>query len=135
MTKPFDGTGELAARLRVLQRTTPAEIYEPTLRQGGLNVDLVRHRVLVNGNRLNLTMTEEALLHALVVHVGKVVSSRHLLRSVWGAKAEGELQYLRSFVSCLRKKLASISDAPVIETVAHFGYRLIGRHEFQGRCI
>jgi two-component system, OmpR family, KDP operon response regulator KdpE len=123
MTKPFSGT-ELLARLRMLQRHLPGELYEPSLREGGVNVDLINHLVTVNGSHINLTATEEVLLHTLLTHAGKVVPRRYLLRSVWGAEAKNEGLCLRVYISCLRKKLDLIKQGPVIETVANLGYRL-----------
>lgn len=122
--KPFSQT-ELLARLRVLRRCIPGEFEEPLLIEGDLTMDLAIHRVTLSGHNINLTPTEEAVLQVLVAHAGKVVSSKHLLRSVWGAEREHQEQCLRVFVSRLRKKLDGTRGRVVIETVEHLAYRLL----------
>ncbi len=53
------------------------------------------------------------------------VTHRQLLRTVWGEKAESQAQYLRVYVTHLRKKLEARSDSPsLIKTEAGIGYRL-----------
>jgi two-component system KDP operon response regulator KdpE len=56
-----------------------------------------------------------------------VVTHRQLLRTVWGEKAESQAQYLRVYVTHLRKKLQTSASAPsVIKTEVGIGYRLSG---------
>ena len=124
MTKPFSEV-ELLARLRVLRRCIPSEFEEPLLFMRDLKVDLAKHLVTLSGSKIDLTPTEEALFHALVAYAGKVVSGRHLLRSVWGAEGENHGQYLRVFISNLRKKLEVTGGRLVIETAGSLGYRLL----------
>jgi two-component system KDP operon response regulator KdpE len=124
MTKPFSET-ELLARLRVLRRCIPGELDEPTLVEGDLKVDLTNHLVTLSSRKIDLTPIEEALLHALVTYAGKVVTGKYLLRSVWGAEGENQIQYLRVFMSHLRKKLDRARGDIVIETTGSLGYRLL----------
>ena len=126
MTKPFS-EAELLARLRVLRRCIPSEFEEPVLIEGDLKVDLIKHLVVLSGRRIDLTPTEEALFHALVAYAGKVVTGKHLLRLVWGAEGENQGQYLRVFISNLRKKLEGTHGRVVIETTGSLGYRLLLR--------
>jgi two-component system KDP operon response regulator KdpE len=126
MTKPFSET-ELLARLRVLRRCIPGELDEPTLVEGDLKVDLTNHLVTLSSRKIDLTPIEEALLHALVTYAGKVVTGKYLLRSVWGAEGENQIQYLRVFMSHLRKKLDGARGIIVIETTGSLGYRLLLR--------
>lgn len=124
VTKPFD-TAELLARMRVVQRRTLAESGEPVFTAGGLSVDFAARQVHLNGSEVKLTPTEYSLLRVLVQHAGKVVTHRQLLRTVWGEKAETQAQYLRVYVTHLRKKLETQRDAPVlIKTEVGIGYRL-----------
>jgi two-component system, OmpR family, KDP operon response regulator KdpE len=120
LTKPF-GTAELLARLRAIQRRTP-EAHEPVFVSGDLTVDLAARAVRVKDKEVHLTATEYALLHELVRHAGKVVTHRQLLRAVWGPNAEEQSQYLRVYVTHLRKK---IGIDKLIKTEAGIGYRLL----------
>jgi two-component system KDP operon response regulator KdpE len=124
VTKPFD-TAELLARVRVIQRRSIVETGEPVFESGPLTVDFSARRVTLAGAEVRLTPTEYALLRVLVQHSGKVVTHRHLLRTVWGEKAESQAQYLRVYITHLRKKLESGADAPqLIRTEVGIGYRL-----------
>lgn len=124
MAKPFFET-ELLARLRVLQRSLPGEPHEPRLVRNSVSVDLLSHRVHVDGHAVSLTRTEEALFHTLLCHAGEVICSKHLLRSVWGAEAESYGHSLRVFLCNLRRKLEPLKTMVIIETVGTYGYRLL----------
>jgi two-component system KDP operon response regulator KdpE len=124
VTKPFD-TAELLARVRVAQRRSLIETGEPVFNSGSLCVDFSARQVKVNGHEIKLTPTEYSLLRVLVQNAGKVVTHRQLLRTVWGEKAESQAQYLRVYVTHLRKKLQTSASAPsLIKTEVGIGYRL-----------
>jgi two-component system KDP operon response regulator KdpE len=123
LTKPF-GTAELLARLRVIQRRVSGP-DEPVHVIGDLQVDLAAHVVKVKDREVSLTATEYALLRALVQHAGKVVTHKQLLRSVWGPKAEDQSQYLRVYITHLRKKLETAATGKLIKTETGIGYRLV----------
>jgi two-component system KDP operon response regulator KdpE len=124
VTKPFD-TAELLARVRVAQRRSLTEAGEPVFTAGALCVDFSARQVKLGGVEIKLTPTEYSLLRVLVQNAGKVVTHRQLLRTVWGEKAESQAQYLRVYVTHLRKKLQTSAAAPsVIKTEVGIGYRL-----------
>jgi two-component system KDP operon response regulator KdpE len=124
VTKPFD-TAELLARIRAAQRRSLTETGEPVFKSGPLRVDLAARQVKLNGVEIKLTPTEYSLLRVLLQNAGKVVTHRQLLRTVWGEKAESQAQYLRVYVTHLRKKLEADTDAPtLIKTEVGIGYRL-----------
>ena len=124
VTKPFD-TAELLARVRVVQRRSLTEAGEPVFNSGLLCVDFSARQVKLGGIEVKLTPTEYSLLRVLVQNAGKVVTHRQLLRTVWGEKAESQAQYLRVYVTHLRKKLETNSTAPsLIKTEVGIGYRL-----------
>jgi two-component system KDP operon response regulator KdpE len=124
VTKPFD-TAELLARIRVAQRRSLIETGEPVFLSGPLSVDFAARQVKLNGTEIKLTPTEYSLLRVLVQNAGKVVTHRQLLRTVWGEKAESQAQYLRVYVTHLRKKLEGNADSPaLIKTEVGIGYRL-----------
>jgi two-component system KDP operon response regulator KdpE len=120
VTKPFD-SAELAARCRALLRRRERRPEESTFECGALGIDFVAREVRVGGKLLALTATEYALLRVLAVHAGRVMTHSHILREVWGPRAEGQRQYLRVYIAALRRKLHS---AAVIETASGIGYRL-----------
>ena len=124
LTKPF-GTEELLARLRAVQRRAPGAHEEPTFVSGDLVVDLASRTVTVKKKEVRLTATEYALLRELVRHAGKVVMHAQLLRAVWGPNAEGQSQYLRVYITHLRKKLETTTSGKLIQTEPGIGYRLL----------
>jgi two-component system KDP operon response regulator KdpE len=104
VTKPF-GMDELLARLRAaLRRVVPADA-PAKVETAAFTVDLAAHRVLVDGCDVRLTPTEWHLLEVLVRHPGQLVSQRQLLQEVWGPRYGTEANYLRVYVSQLRRKL------------------------------
>jgi two-component system KDP operon response regulator KdpE len=124
VTKPFD-TAELLARIRAAQRRSLKEAGEPVFNSGTLSIDFAARQVRVDGEEIKLTPTEYSLLRVLAQNAGKVVTHRQLLRSVWGEKAESQAQYLRVYVTHLRKKLEPERDSPtLIKTEVGIGYRL-----------
>lgn len=123
LTKPF-GSQELLARVRAVQRRSPDAHEDPVFTCGDLSVGIASHQVMLKGSEVHLTATEYALLHELVRHAGKVVSHKHLLRTVWGPEAESQAQYLRVYVTHLRRKLETPTSGKLIETEPNIGYRL-----------
>ena len=124
LTKPFSG-GELLARLRVmLRRGQPSDDLK-AVRFGSVEVDLVRRVVTRGGKEVRLTAREYALLRLLVVNAGKVIVHRQLLRDLWGPNAEEQTQYLRVYITHLRKKLENDLPQKLIRTEPGIGYRLL----------
>src|SRR5205085_5952176 len=100
---------------------------EPVFTSGSLCVDFSARQVKLGGAEIKLTPTEYSLLRVLVQNAGKVVTHRQLLRTVWGEKAESQAQYLRVYVTHLRKKLQTGASAPsLIKTEVGIGYRRAG---------
>jgi two-component system KDP operon response regulator KdpE len=125
VTKPF-GMAELVARIRTaLRHRYQAQGETPLFASGDLAVDLVRRHVRVRGEEVRLSPKEYEILKLLVGHAGKVLTHRHLLRSVWGPAQENDVQYLRVFVRQLRQKLEADPARPAhILTEPGVGYRL-----------
>jgi two-component system, OmpR family, KDP operon response regulator KdpE len=124
ITKPFDAS-ELLARLRALHRRKPDFHDASVLVLGGLVIDFEKQMVQVNKQEVRLTQTEFLLLGVLCRNAGKVVTHKQLLKEVWGPHAEDRAEYLRVYVTHVRKKLASLTDKPVIRTETGIGYRLL----------
>jgi len=125
VTKPFESV-ELLARLRAIQRRGASGTDEPYFQAGHLVIDFNSRTVSVSGDEVKLTATEYALLKVLAQHAGKVVTHKQLLREVWGPNAEEQSQYLRVYMTHLRKKI-EISEAreKLLRTESGIGYRLV----------
>lgn len=118
LVKPFD-MGELAARLRALVRRAggaPAAV----LRIGELALDPAAHRVTFRGDDVALSPKEFALLHALALNAGKVLTRAKLEEQLYAWGEEIESNTVEVYVHHLRRKLAP----DLIETVRGVGYLL-----------
>ena len=124
VTKPF-GMKELLARMRAVRRRASREGGpEPVLRFEGLEVDLLRKLVKLEGVPIHLTPTEYRLLESMATHPGKLLTHQWLLREVWGPGYAQESHYLRLYVKQLRKKLHDLPSSPRwITTEPGLGYR------------
>jgi len=123
LSKPFSPE-ELSARVRaVLRRAVGASTPEKVVHAGDLEVDLNHRLVRRNGELLSLTRTEWMLLQHLASNPGKVMLNSELLSKVWGPEYRNDLQYLRVWVSRLRRKLEKDpSDPKLIKTFQGIGY-------------
>jgi DNA-binding response OmpR family regulator len=119
LPKPFAFV-ELVARVRALGRRQPT-VPNMVLERGGLRVDAARHDVRRDGETVPLTPKELAVLEALLVANGAVVSPETLLDQVWDEHVDPFTNVVRVTVMTLRKKLGPPS---VIETVIGAGYRV-----------
>ena len=125
ITKPFR-VRELAARLRAAVRRSSANQaeLEAVIRIGNIELDPARRVVLKAGEPVPLTPKEFDLLRYLMTHAGLPILHARLLHAVWGPEYGGELEYLRTFVRQLRKKLEEDPAAPTyLLTDSHIGYR------------
>lgn len=123
VTKPF-GMDELLARIRAAVRHRLQQDGErPIFKSGDLAVDLVHRVVTVRETEVKLTPREYDLLRLLVMHAGKVLTHKFLLREVWGS--ETDIQYLRIYIRTLRQKIEADPVQPaLIQTEQGVGYRL-----------
>jgi two-component system KDP operon response regulator KdpE len=124
LTKPFN-TGELIARMKVaIRHHAPQETLEPFV-AGRLSVDLQTRTVTVAGQPVKLTPTEYGLLRLFVQHAGRILTHRQILREVWGPNSDEETNYLRVYITGLRKKIEANPQLPeLIVTEPGVGYRL-----------
>src|SRR5258706_2099540 len=118
LTKPFSDE-ELQARVRACLRraagTMETEVQQPEILQtedGYLSMNIVRRQVRVRGQEVKLTPTEFELLRQLMLHAGKVLTHRSLLRAVWGPEYGEEADYLRVYVRQLRLKVEEKPSQP-----------------------
>jgi DNA-binding response OmpR family regulator len=118
LVKPF-AFAELSARVRALLRRDTES--EPVLAVGPLTLDHARFVATRDGQKLDLTAKEFALLHYFMAHAGSVMSQEHLLEHVWDEMTDPLTNVVRVTVSNLRKKLG---EPQLITTVPGRGYRL-----------
>jgi two-component system, OmpR family, KDP operon response regulator KdpE len=125
LIKPF-GENELLARLRALLRRIKPAVAVSSFRFGRIEVDVARHRVSKDGLSLKLTSMEYSLLQLFITHRDKVLTHRHILRELWGVKAQDQTHYLRTYMLRLRRKLEDDLSAPkYFQTESGIGYRFI----------
>jgi len=125
ITKPFQ-LRELTARLRsaVRRRNAQDTNRDALIRQGALELDPVKYRVMKRGRSIHLTPKEFEVLHYLMMHAGEPIPHARLLKSVWGPEYGSELEYLRTFIRLLRKKIEDDPQNPqYLLTDAYVGYR------------
>jgi two-component system KDP operon response regulator KdpE len=124
ITKPF-GMEELLARVRAaLRRVSLTEPDQPVVETAAFTVDLRTHRVTTPNGEVRLTPTEWHLLEILVRHPGRLVTQRQLLAEVWGPGYSTETNYLRVYMSQLRRKLEHDPTRPQhLVTDPGIGYR------------
>lgn len=126
VTKPF-GPVELRARVRAQLRRArmPAgPAGEQALTFGELTIDVARRTVSRGGVAVHLTPTEWALLLALAANPGRTLTHDQLFDAVWGKSYGHPQQYLRVYITHLRKKIESEPYAPrFVVTEPGVGYR------------
>jgi two-component system, OmpR family, KDP operon response regulator KdpE len=123
LVKPF-GVQELLASIRAALRRAPATENSPSFESNGLKIDFERRTVFVRGERKHLTPKEFELLCLLVKNRGKPLRHRKLLQAIWGPDYGDETEYLRVFISQLRKKIERNPSQPqFICTDPWLGYR------------
>ena len=86
-------------------------------------MDLAARIVRKKGKEVKLTPTEYSLLRLLVMHAGKVLTHRQILREVWGPKLRNQTHYLRVYIAHLREKLEANPAEPEM-FITDFGCRL-----------
>jgi two-component system KDP operon response regulator KdpE len=114
LTKPF-GVGELLARIRVAVRHNVIQQSgqnETTFVAGGLRLDYVHRQVFVDDREIHLTPIEYRLLVYLTQNAGKCITHRQLLREIWGPNSIEHGQYLRVYMTQLRRKIEAGSARP-----------------------
>lgn len=125
VTKPFK-VRELAARVRAAVRRSAAFRTDPEapICIGNIEMDPARRLVRKAGEAVHLTPKEFDLLRYLMAHAGLPITHARLLHAVWGPEYGGELEYLRTFIRQLRKKLEDDAAEPAyLLTDSHIGYR------------
>jgi two-component system KDP operon response regulator KdpE len=125
VTKPFH-IRELTARVRAAVRRAQALQDNPNaiIRIGDIELDPARRDVHKAGNFIRLTPKEFDLLHYLMAHAGLPITHGRLLNAIWGPEYGDEVEYLRTFIRQLRKKIEDDPGNPkYLLTDIQIGYR------------
>lgn len=122
LTKPFSPR-ELIARIKAVLRRMGHEEEGEEIRTGNLLIDMSSHRVLVNGDEIEMGPTEFRLLHFFMTHAERVYSRAQLLDHVWGANVYIEDRTVDVHIRRLRKVLTPVGCEQMIQTVRGSGYR------------
>ena len=118
---------ELIARIKaVLRRAERTESLAggDILSCGGVELDVRRHTVTVNGVPAELTLKEFELLRILMKNRNAVLTRDNLLESIWGYDCAGETRTVDVHIKTLRQKLGAGSE--IIKTVRGVGYKICG---------
>ena len=127
VTKPFS-SAELLSRVRaILRRRELDRAGASTVRKlGGLRIDLGRHEVLVDGERVHLTLSEFKVLSLLAEQPDAVVSRRELMQHLWASEHVGDEHACEVHISNLRRKIERDPSQPErLVTVRGSGYKLV----------
>ena len=128
VTKPFS-TAELLSRVRAILRRRELDRATggATVRKlGGLQIDLGRHEVSVDGDRVHLTLSEFKVLSLLAEQPERIVSRRELMQHLWASEHVGDEHACEVHISNLRRKIEKDPTQPErLVTVRGMGYKLV----------
>ena len=128
VTKPFS-SAELLSRVRAILRRREldrANGRSAVRDLGGLHIDLGRHEVLVDGERVHLTLSEFKVLSLLAEQPEAVVSRRELMQHLWASEHVGDEHACEVHISNLRRKIERDPSHPRrIVTVREAGYKFV----------
>lgn len=131
LSKPFNPR-ELLARIRAILRRTqsaPPAPEQSLIRVQGLELNRAARTVIDDGNKIELTDVEFALLEALMRAPGKVVAREEISESVLGRKFHPFDRSLDMHVSRLRRKLGERGGEERVKTIRGVGYQLAVNQE------
>jgi two-component system KDP operon response regulator KdpE len=133
ITKPFS-IRELIARIRTAVRRVraPTRAEDAPIEIGEIRLAPAQKRVTRSGQPVHLTRKEYGILYCLMFNAGRPVSNAELLTTVWGSEYREEVEYLRTFVRQLRKKIEEDPSNPkYLLTDVYVGYRFVDAEMLQ----
>ena len=123
VTKPFS-MPELLARIRASLRRIPVTGDASVIQAGDLEINPAARSVKVGGKEVRLTPKEFDLLHFLATNANATIAHTKLLQAVWGPDYGDEVEYLRTFINQVRKKIEKDPAHPRhVITEPWVGYR------------
>ena len=125
ITKPF-AIRELVARVNAaIRRGQSPALASTPICIGDLSLCGQTRVFLKRGNPIPLTRTQFDILHLLMCNQGQPVAHKKILTTVWGAESKDNIEYLRTYVRELRKRIEDDPARPqYLLTVPYVGYRL-----------
>jgi len=123
LVKPFQFP-ELLARVRALLKRGQPAAADPVLKVGGLEIDAVRHRATREGQRIDLSAKEFALLSLLAQKTGEVLSRTQIASLVWDIHFDSNSNVVEAAMRRLRAKIDDPFPEKLIHTVRGVGYVL-----------
>jgi two-component system KDP operon response regulator KdpE len=135
ITKPLRMTEVLARVRAAMRRTKTSQVPgRATIRIGEIEANLSRRIVYKAGNMIHVTPKEFDLLVYLMMHAGIPIPHRQILTAVWGQEHASRLEYLRTFVRQLRRKIEDQVETPrYLLTNNYIGYRFADQTEVAAR--
>jgi len=125
VTKPYS-TRELLARMKaVLRRNSePTPVTDGLLEGGPVSMDVDRHLVFVNGQKVAMPLKEFELLELLLENRNRVLTRAQIIDRVWGSNYFGDTKTLDVHVKRIRSKIEDDPARPVhLVTVRGLGYK------------
>jgi len=123
LPKPFS-LEELLARMRALLRRQSV-VKQTVLERGGIKLDLLGHTVHVNGEPVDLTAREYALLEIFMQNGGRVLTRTLISEKIWSSHYDVDTNLLDVYMSRLRAKMETATGKPLFKTVRGIGYQLL----------
>ncbi len=126
MVKPFSPR-ELVARVSAILRRSRAAPTRPdgVIEQGALRIDALRHQVSYNGQPIQLTSIELAILKALATDPGFVVDRKGIVAAAYPHNIHVSNRTIDSHIRNIRGKFATVGRPDIIETVHGVGFRFV----------
>ena len=122
LPKPFS-LEELLARLRALLRRQSVS-KQSVLERNGVRFDVISHTVHLDGEPVDLTNREYALLDVFMQNAGRVLTRTFISEKIWASHYDVDTNLLDVYMSRLRTKLES-SGRQIFKTVRGIGYQLL----------
>ncbi|MDE6875175.1 MAG: response regulator transcription factor [Lachnospiraceae bacterium] len=119
ISKPFSPKILVARVDAVLRRTMQTE--EGRLEEGGIVIDKTAHRVMIDGQEIELSVKEFELLTYFMINKGVALSREKILNNVWNYDYFGDARTIDTHVKKLRSKMGEKGD--YIKTIWGMGYK------------
>lgn len=123
ITKPFS-TEELLARIQVQLREKNIIIKDKKIKYKEIMLDAEKHMIYINGETVNLTKTEYAILKQLMLNPKQVVTKTSLLELISIDTPDCDENSLKVHISNMRKKIRNYTDEEYIEAIWGIGYKI-----------
>jgi DNA-binding response OmpR family regulator len=123
LPKPFSLEEVLAHIRALLRRQSP--VKRAVLEHRGIKLDLLGHTVHLNGEPIDLTSREYALLEIFMQNAGRVLTRSLISEKIWSSHCDVDTNLLDVYMSRLRGKLETTPERLLFKTVRGVGYQLL----------